>query len=345
MTSTRWSASKIMDIAGTTRTARCTQPTNDNGDMTMTTLAYFEGKFVPFAEATVSINCNTLHYGTGCFGGLRAYWNEAHEKLYAFRLVDHYRRFLNSARLLMCEFDYTPEQLSEITLELLSREGWRQNVYIRPLAYKDDDVFRLWLHDAADKIAIFTQPYDKYIKADTGARVCVSSWRRVDDTAIPARGKTNGAYVNSALIKSEAMLNGFDDAIVLNQNGHVSEGSAANFMMVRNGVIITPPVTANILEGIVRQSLITLARDELGLQVVEREIDRTELYLADEAFFCGTGVQLVAISSIDHRNVGDGTVGPITRKLRELFFRVLQGEENRYMKWLSPISTQNDILA
>ena len=303
----------------------------------MTGLAYFGGQIVPLAEATVSIMCSTLHYGTGCFGGLRAYWNENHQQLYAFRLLDHYQRFLDSAKLLMFRFDYTPEQLRDITLELLSREGWRQNVYIRPLAYKDDGILRLWLHDGTDKLAIFAQPYDKYIAADAGAKVCVSSWRRVDDTAIPARGKTNGAYVNSALIKTEAMLNGFDDAIVLNQDGHVSEGSVANFMMVRHGVVITPPVTANILEGITRRSLITLIREELGVEVIEREIDRTELYLADEAFLCGTGVQIAAIGSIDHRIIGQGGTGPITHRLRELFYRVLRGEEAKYVDWLSPV--------
>ena len=308
----------------------------------MTKLAFFEGRIVPIEDAHVSIQCNTLHYGTGCFGGLRAYWNQEHAELYAFRLLDHYRRFLDSARLLLCEFDYSPEQLRDITIELLRRERWREDVYIRPLAYKDDGISRLWLHDASDKVAIFTQPYDKYIAADSGAKVCVSSWRRVDDTAIPARGKANGAYINSALIKSEAMLNGFDDAIVLNQNGHVSEGSAANFMMVRNGDVITPPVTANILEGITRRSLITLLREELELNVVEREIDRSELYLAEEAFFCGTGVQIAAIGSIDHRTVGEGTAGPITQRLRDLFYRVLRGEVSTYRHWLSPVTSDGD---
>jgi len=303
----------------------------------MTTLAYYEGQFVPIEQATVSITCNTLHYGTGCFGGLRGYWNEQREQLYAFRLVDHYRRFLNSAKLLFCNFDYTPEQLADITVELLSREGWRQNCYIRPIAYKDDGVFRVWLHDSNDKLAIFSQPVTRYIEADKGAKVCVSAWRRVDDTAIPARGKVNGAYLNSALVKSEAMLSGFDDAIVLNQDGHVSEGSAANFMMVRDGVLITPPVTANVLEGITRKTLIQLAREELGLEVVERNIDRTELYLADEAFFCGTGAQVAAIGSIDHRLVGNGGIGPITQRVRDIYFRVVLGEEPKYMGWLTPV--------
>ena len=303
----------------------------------MTTLAYFEGNIVPIAKAAVSITCSSLHYGTGCFGGLRAYWNEDHEQLYGFRLIDHYQRFLNSAKLLRCRFELTPEQLRDITIELLSREGWRENVYIRPLAYKDDDIFKVWLHEASDKVAIFSQRVGKYIGSTAGAKVCVSSWRRIDDTAIPARGKINGAYVNSALVKTDAMLSGFDDAIVLNQDGHVSEGSAANLMIVRDGVVITPPVTANLLEGITRRSLITLIREELGLDVVERDIDRTELYLADEAFYCGTGVQIVAIGTIDHHAVGQGDRGPITQRLHELYWRVLRGEEAKYMSWLSPV--------
>jgi branched-chain amino acid aminotransferase len=202
--------------------------------------------------------------------------------------------------------------------------------------YKDDGIFRVWLHDAADKVAIFSQPVTRYIKADKGARVCVSAWRRVDDASIPARGKVNGAYVNSALIKSDAVLSGYDEAIVLNQDGHVSEGSAANFMMVRDGVLITPPVTDNILEGITRRTILHLARTELDLDVVERQIDRTELYLCDEAFFCGTGAQVTAIGSIDNRQVGNGGVGPITGQIRDLYFDVVYGRMDKYRQWLSP---------
>lgn len=303
----------------------------------MTTLAYFEGDFIPIEQAKVSITCNTLHYGTGCFAGIRAYWNQKQEQLYAFRLVDHYTRFLNSAKLLMSNVDYTPQKLADITVELLSREGWQQNCYIRPILYKDVDMFRVWLHDANDKVAIFSQAVGKYIEADKGAKVCVSGWRRVDDTAIPARGKVNGAYVNSALVKSDAMLSGFDDAIVLNQDGHVSEGSAANFMMIRDGALVTPPITSNLLEGITRRTIMQLAQDELGLQVVERNIDRTELYIAEEAFFCGTGVQIAAIDSIDHRTVGSGGTGPITKQLRDLYFKVVTGEAPKYKDWLTPV--------
>ncbi|MEM7128719.1 MAG: branched-chain amino acid transaminase [Chloroflexota bacterium] len=303
----------------------------------MTTLAYFEGEIVPYSQATVSIGCNTLHYGTGCFGGLRAFWNDDEEQLYLFRPHDHFTRLLNSARLLLCELDYTVEQLVEITIELLAREGWQQNVYIRPIVYKDDEIFRVWLHDANDKLAIFSQAIGNYIKNENALDICVSSWRRVDDTAMPARGKVNGTYVNSALVKSDAVLSGFDDAIVLNQDGHVAEASAANFMMIRDGVVITPPITSNLLEGITRRTVMQLLRDELSLEVVEREIDRSELYLAEEAFFCGTGVQIASIGTIDHRKVGDGQIGPIGGQLSALYQRVVTGRVSAYRDWLVPI--------
>ena len=229
-----------------------------------------------------------------------------------------------------------PKQLADITVELLAREGWRQNCYIRPIVYKDDGIFRVWLHDATDKLAIFSIPVDSYL-GDRTLRACVSAWRRVDDTAIPARGKINGSYVNSALIKSDAVLSGFDEAIVLNQDGHVAEGSAANFMMVRDGVVITPPVTSNLLEGITRRTMMQLLRDELGVEVIEREIDRTELYVCDEAFFCGTGAQIAAVGEIDHRKVGNGKKGPITSALGEQYFDVVYGRNEKYMEWLTPV--------
>ena len=303
----------------------------------MTTLAFYEGAIVPVEQATISITNHTFHYGTGCFAGIRGYWNEDRQQLYVFRLADHYERFLNSAKLLHSVIEYSNEQLQQFTLELLRREAWKENVYIRPIAYKDEGVFRVWLHDANDKVAIFSQPTGAYLRKDSGVTACVSSWRRVDDTAIPARGKVNGTYVNSSLAKSDAMLSGFDEAILLNQDGHVSEATAANFMMVRKGTLITPPITANLLEGVVRKSLVELARDKLGLAVEERDIDRSELYLADEAFFCGTGVQMAAVSSIDHRIIGNGEKGPVTRDLGDLLQRVLVGEESGYDHWVTPV--------
>ena len=303
----------------------------------MTTLAFFEGEIVPIDQAKISITNHTLHYGTGCFAGIRGYWSDSQSQLYVFRLDDHYTRFLHSVKLLHSEIEFDKGQLCRFTLELLKQEGWKQNIYIRPIAYKDEGVFRVWLHDAKDKVAIFSQPTGGYLPDEAGITACVSSWRRVDDTAIPARGKVNGTYVNSSLAKSEAMLNGFHEAILLNQDGHVSEATAANFMMVRDEKLITPPISANLLEGVVRKSLLELARDKLGVVVEEREIDRSELYMAEEAFFCGTGVQMAAVSKIDHRIIGDGAKGPITHKLGELFRSVLVGEEEEYLHWLTPV--------
>ncbi|MCX7668952.1 MAG: branched-chain amino acid transaminase [Anaerolineae bacterium] len=303
----------------------------------MPKFAYFEGQFVPIHEAKVSIMTHALNYGTGVFEGIRAYWNEREEQLFVVRLLDHYRRMLQSAKLLRMELGWTAEQMSELTVELLRREGYREDVYIRPLAYKANEIIGVRLHNLRDAFAIFAVPFGKYIEQQEGARVCFSSWRRNDDNAIPPRGKVTGAYVNSALIKSEAMLNGYDEAIVLNADGHVSEGSAENLFIVRGGKLITPPVSANILEGITRQAIMDLARAELGIETVERQIDRSEVYIADEAFFCGTGVEGTPIGSVDHIPLGNGGVGPITRQIRDLYFRVVRGEEPKYRDWLTPV--------
>jgi branched-chain amino acid aminotransferase len=303
----------------------------------VTKYAYFHDEIVPIEQAKVSIMTNTFNYGTGCFGGIRGYWNGDREQLYVFRILDHYRRFLDSARILLAQLDYTPEQLAQITVDLLSKEGWQQNCYIRPIAYKADESIVVRLHDLQDKVAIFSQPVGNYLPIAEGISVGTSSWRRVDDTMIPARGKIIGSYANSALIKSEAQLNGYDDAIVLNQDGHVSEGSAANFAMIRKGVLVTPPTSSNILEGITRRTVIQLAQEEMGLPVEIREIDRSEVYLAEEAFYCGTGAQVSPIVSIDHRAIGTGKVGPLVADLQALYFRVVKGEEEKYMDWLTPV--------
>lgn len=303
----------------------------------MTRFAFFEGAIVPIEQAHVSITCNTLHYGTGCFGGLRAFWNEEEGRQYLFRPIDHYRRLLASAKLIFSRIDYTPEQLVDITVELLRREAFGRNAYVRPIVYKDDGVFRVQLHDAKDRIAIFSQPVGSYIHAQGTLKVAVSSWRRVDDTMIPARGKLNGAYINSALAKTEANLAGYDEALVLNQDGHVSEASSANVMIVRDGVLITPPITANVLEGITRRTVMHLARHEVGLDVVERQVDKSELFIADEVFLCGTGVQIAAIGQVEGRTVGDGGEGPVCRTLRERYERIVTGRDPAYHHWTVPV--------
>jgi branched-chain amino acid aminotransferase len=299
--------------------------------------AFFQGEIVPFEQASVSVMTHTFNYGTGCFEGIRAYWNEDDRQLYILKMREHYERFMRNWRLLCMNLDYRIEDLEHWTVALLRREKYEQDTYVRPLAYKSSEVIGVRLHDLEDDLTIFAEPFGRYIEKEEGADVCVSSWRRISDSAMPARGKLTGAYVNSAFAKTEAILNGFDEAIVLNEDGHVSEGSAENLFIVRDGALITPPVSANILEGITRAVVIQLARDELGLETIERSIDRTELYAADEAFFCGTGVQVAAIASVDRRPVGTGRLGPVVRDLRDVYFAAVRGDMPKYRSWLTPV--------
>ncbi len=299
--------------------------------------AFFDGKFVPIGEAKVSIMTHALNYGTGCFEGIRAYWNEEEQQLYAFRMPEHYERLHRSCNILLIELPYSVDELNNITIELLRREGFQQDTYIRPLAYKSQEGIGVRLKGIADTFAMFALPFGRYIEREEGAKVCVSSWRRIYDTSLPARAKCTGAYINSAFCKSEAEMNGFDEAIVLTRGGSVSEGSAENLFLVRNGVLVTPSVTSDILEGITRATLIQLAREELQIPVQERTVDRTELYVCDEAFFCGTGVQIAAIASIDNRPVGTGRIGPITKALRDRYFDIVRGKVPEYRDWCTPI--------
>jgi len=299
--------------------------------------AFFDGKFVRIEEAKVSIMTHALNYGTGCFEGIRAYWNDEEQQLYIFRMAEHYTRLRNSCRILLIDLPYTVEQLGNLTVELLRREGFHEDTYIRPLAYKSQEGIGVRLKGVTDTFSMFAIPFGKYIEKEEGAKACVSSWRRIYDTALPARAKCTGAYINSALCKTEAEINGFDEAIVLTRGGSVSEGSAENFFMVRDGALITPGITSDILEGITRETVMQLARDELHIPVRARTVDRTELYVCDEAFFCGTGVQIVAITSIDHRPVGTGRIGPITKQLRDMYFDIVRGQVPKYAKWCTPV--------
>jgi branched-chain amino acid aminotransferase len=299
--------------------------------------AYFNGKIVPYAEAKVGVLTHGLNYGTAAFAGVRAYWNNDEQQLFIFRPIDHYRRFLNSAKLLCMEFDHTPESLTQNTLELLRKDGHRCDLYIRPLAYKADEIIGVKLHGLHDEVTIVAIPFDRYVSNDTDAHVTISSWRRVDDNVIPARGKISGAYANSAFIKTDALRSGFDEALVLTQEGHISEGSAMNVFMVRDGILITPPLTENILEGITRRSVIELAQQELDLTIVERPIDRTEAYICDEIFFTGTAAQVTAVTKVDHRPVGAGVMGPITTSLRQILNDVVRGRMPKYRHWNTPV--------
>lgn len=305
--------------------------------------AFFDGRIVPISEAKVSVMTHALNYGTAVFAGMRAYWNEDEGQLFIFRAFDHFERFLQSGKIMRIGINATPQGLTDILTELLRTEGYQENVYIRPLAYKSTLGIGVKLHDVEDALTIWSLPFGSYVRDETGLHVCFSAWRRVDDNAIPSRAKVAGSYANSAQIKTDAILAGYDEALVLNQDGHISEASAANFFMVRKGVVYTPPVQANALEGIVRRTLIQLLQDELNVEVVERDIDRTEVYIADEAFLCGTGVQMAAITQIEHRPLGDGTMGALTTRLRDLFFNVVTGRKAAYREWLTPVYVRESV--
>ena len=304
---------------------------------------FFNGKIVPYEEAKVGVLTHALNYGTAVFGGIRAYWNKEEKQLFVFRPFDHYKRFLESMKIMRMKSEFTKEDLVKSTLELLGKHRYEEDCYIRPLAFYSDEIIGVRLHNLTPAVSIAAMPFGRYVENEEGAHVTVSSWQRVDDNIIPARGKIAGSYVNSAFAKTDAQLAGFDEAIVLNHSGHVSEGSAENIFMVRNGVFVTPSITDDILEGIVRRTFMAMIQEELGMQVVERSIDRTELFLADEIFFVGTGVQLTAITRIDNRTIGEGTMGPLTTRLREIFFDTVRGKIPKYRHWCVPVYRQNEL--
>ena len=295
--------------------------------------AYFHKQFVPLAEAKISILTHALHYGTACFEGIRGNWNDEQEQLFLFRIKDHYARILKGCRILKMNLPYSADDMCQLTVKLVEKSGYREDVYIRPLAYKSSEAIGVRLHDLEDDFFIIVATLPAYLDADEGVRCCTSSWRRVDDTMIPARGKITGIYVNSALAKTEANERGFDEAILLNHDGHVSEGSGENIFFVLEGKLVTPPSSDNILLGVTRDTIIQLARNELGIETLEMSVDRTELYLADEVFFTGTAAHVSPVIEIDHRPVGNGKAGKVTKELQRLYFDVIKGKNPKYLNW------------
>jgi branched-chain amino acid aminotransferase len=312
--------------------------------VTLPKYAFFKGRIVPYSEAKVGVLNHTLNYGTGAFAGVRGYWNNEEQQLFVFRPFDHFRRFLESGKLLCMDLPYTDADLVQAVFELLRKENHRCDCYIRPLLFFTDEIIGVRLHNLNADLSIVSIPFGSYVDDEEGLHVTISSWRRVDDNMIPARGKIVGSYVNSAFIKTDAQQAGFGEAIVLNQDGHVAEGSAENLFLIRKGVVCTPPITDNILEGITRRTVMTLMREDLGLEVVERPIDRTEIYLAEEAFFCGTGVQIAAITRVDHRPIGTGKLGHVTADLRHLYFDVVRGKVPKYLELCAPVYQRAEAL-
>jgi len=298
---------------------------------------YFEGKIVPLGKAKVSVTNKTLQYGSGVFSGLRGYYNKEEKTVNVFRIEDHYKRMLDSLKILNARLKLSSKQLADLTIELVKKNKPAANFYIRPFAYCPSEVIAPTLigNEVFD-VAIYMMTMDDYLPVDKGLSVCVSSWNRISDNALPPRGKFSGAYVNSMLARDDAIRAGFNEAVFLSADGHVVEGSAENIFIVRDNVLITPPATADILEGITRKSIIELA-GENDIKVEERLIDRTELYIADEIFLTGTAVQVAWVAEVDKRKIGSGKIGPITKKLQKMFFDTVYGKTEKNKNWLTEV--------
>jgi len=301
------------------------------------TWVFFEGEFARYNDVKLGLMTHALHYGTGVFEGIRAYWNAKKEQLFLLHPVAHYERMKRSANVMRMTLPYSTEELVNFTIELLRRNQFKSDVYVRPLVYMSSEEIGVRLHNLHQSFFIYATPFGNYVEIEGGIRCAVSTWRRVPDQSLPARAKITGSYAQSALAKSEAVEGGFDEAIVLTVDGHVSEGSAENVFMLKDGAFITPPVTDDILEGVTRQLLIKIISSELNMPVLERSIDRTELYTCDELLLRGTGAQISPVIEVDRRPVGDGRVGEFTQELQNIYFGAVRGDTPKYKDWTIPV--------
>lgn len=294
---------------------------------------WMDGRFVEWEKATVHVSVHALHYGTAVFEGIRAYMGK---NLYVFRLPEHLNRLMSSAKMLGLKSPYSVRELSDAIVELLRKNEFKTDLYIRPLLYVGRGSIGLDISKNEVNALIFAFPFPRYFEKPEGLKVCVSSWRRIDDDSSPPMAKVSGNYVNSVLATMEARRAGYDEAIFLDQKGYVSEGPGENIFLVRNGSLATPPLCASILEGITRNTVMELAREE-GFKVEERMISRGELYLADELFFTGSAAEIMPIVEVDGRPVGEGKPGEITLRVRERFIKIVRGEDESHKEWLTPI--------
>jgi len=298
--------------------------------------AFFKGKFMPLEEAKIGVMTHAFHYGTAVFEGIRGNWNEKQKQMYVFRLHEHFQRLQKGCNLLNINLPYSVDNFCEITLELLRKCGFQEDTYIRPMAYKSSEAMGVRLHDLDDDFLVFAIPWGAYLDMDS-ARCCISTWRRPADNVIPPQAKACGIYLNNAFCKTEAVTNGYDEGIMLSPNGYVSEGSGENIFIIKDGKLVTPAVSNSILIGITRDTVIRLAKNELGIDTEERPISRYELYAADECFLTGTAAHVTPVSEIDRRRIGNGGVGEITGKLKDLYFEVIRGDNKKYLSWCTPV--------
>jgi branched-chain amino acid aminotransferase len=297
---------------------------------------FYNGRIVNENEVSISIRSKLVNYGLGCFEGIRAYWDEESQQLYGFKLREHYERLLQSCKALYIDIPYTVSELCDYTVELLKANNYKTTMYIRPLAYKGSEALNPTLLDDDNRLLIYCQPLGNFSGKEE-LRVAVSSWQRIRDNMLPPRTKATAAYLNSALASLEALRNGYDEALFLTDSGNVCEGPGENLFMVKKGKLLTPPPSDNILEGITRETIMTLAREELGMEVVERSISRTELYSAQEVFFSGTAMEVTSIVEVDRRIIGTGKQGDVCKKLKNLFFEITAGKNPKYLEYCTPV--------
>jgi branched-chain amino acid aminotransferase len=302
----------------------------------MPSYAYFQKQIIPLEEAKIGVMTHCLHYGTAIFEGIRGNWNDKQKQTYIFRMKEHYERLTRGCHLLNIKLALTLDELCKKTAELVAKCGFQEDVYIRPLAYTSSQALGVRLHDLENDFLVFAFPWGPYLDKDK-VHCGVSSWRRPDDNVNPPQVKSTGIYINNALAKTEAVNNGFDEAIMLAPDGHVSEGSGENIFLVIDGKLVTPASFNNILMGITRATVIELAEKELGLKTIERSIARAELYNADECFLTGTAAHVTPVAEIDHRKIGSGEIGPITAKIQEIYAKVIRGNHPKYMHWCTPV--------
>jgi branched-chain amino acid aminotransferase len=302
----------------------------------MPSYAFFKNQFVPLAEAKIGIMTHALHYGTAVFEGIRGNWNSEHQQTYLFRQKEHYQRLLNGCQILRMKLPYSLDEMCQMTVELAKKCGFKEDIYVRPVAYKSSEALGVRLHDIEDDFFAFIIPWGRYIDVDK-ARCCVSAWQCPTDNSIPPQVKIMGHYAGNALAKSDAVEKGFDEAIMLSPDGYVAQGSGENIFLVTNGKLVTPALYNNILPGITRDSVIKLAKNELSIETMERSITRAELYTADECFLTGTAAHVTPVAEIDHRKIGSGEIGEITKKLQEIYAEVIRGNNRKYLDWCTPV--------
>lgn len=302
----------------------------------MPSYAFFHKQFVPLAEAKIGIMTHAFHYGTAIFEGIRGNWNSEHQQTYLFRLQEHYERMHRGCQVVKINLPYTIDELCRITIELVERCAFQEDIYIRPLAYKSSESLGVRLHDLEDDFLVFVIPWGPYLDVDK-AKCSISSWRRPDSNVIPPQAKITGLYINNALAKTDAVNNGFDEAIMLTPDGHISEGSGENIFLVIDGKLVTPASYNNILMGITRATVIKLAQNELGIATIERTIDRSELYTAEECFFTGTAANITPVAEVDHYKIGSGEIGEITSQLQKIYSEVIRGNTPKYLNWCTVV--------